>query len=182
MDDLAAYLLDIIQNSITARSNLILLSIEEKENLSIIIQDDGIGMSDVVLSQVTSPFYTTRTTRKVGLGLPLVKMLCEQTEGQFHLTSTEGLGTTLKLILNHRHIDMPPWGNLGEMIYTVSIHQDVSEFLFSLTSLHGTFSYRLSEVRRMFQETLATYDVMQGITTWINHEINTIRGITNEIT
>jgi hypothetical protein len=182
MDDLAAYLLDIIQNSITAQSNLIALSIEERENLSITIEDDGVGMSEKVLSQVTSPFYTTRTTRKVGLGLPLVKMLCEQTEGQFHLSSTEGLGTTLKMILNHKHIDMPPFGNLGEMIYTVSIHQDVSEFLFSFSSQEGKFSYRLSEVRRMFQETLATYDVMQGIIEWINNEINTIRGITNEIT
>jgi len=177
MDDLASYLLDIIQNSIAAQSNVILLSIEEREALTIIVEDDGIGMSDKVLSQVTSPYFTTRTTRKVGLGLPLVKMLCEQTEGQFHLSSTEGLGTTLKLMLNHRHIDMPPFGNLGEMIYTVSIHQDVSEFLFSYSGPFGKFTYKLSEVKRMFMETLTTYDVMQGIMSWINHEINTIRGI-----
>jgi hypothetical protein len=177
MDDLAAYLLDIIQNSIAAQSNLIALSIEEKNQLTIIVEDDGIGMSEKVLEQVTSPYFTTRTTRKVGLGLPLVKMLCEQTEGQFHLTSTEGLGTTLKLMLNHRHIDMPPFGNLGEMIYTVSIHQDVSEFLFSYIGPKGKFTYRLSEIKRMFLETLATFNVMQGIMSWINTEINTIRGI-----
>lgn len=177
MDDLAAYLLDIIQNSIAAQSNVIALSIEERDNLVIIIEDDGVGMSEHVLSQVTSPFYTTRTTRKVGLGLSFVKMLCEQTDGQFTLSSTEGLGTSLKLMMNHQHIDMPPFGNLGEMIYTVSIHQDVSEFLFSYTGPGGKFSYRLSEVRRMFQETLATFDVMQGIIEWINYEINTVRGI-----
>lgn len=176
MDDLAAYLLDIIQNSIVAQSNVIALSIEEREQLTIIIEDDGIGMSEKVLSQVTSPYYTTRTTRKVGLGLSFIKMLCEQTDGQFYLASTEGMGTTLKLILNHKHIDMPPFGDLGEMIYTVSIHQDVSEFLFSYTGPNGNFTYRLSEVRSMFLETLTTFDVMQGIMSWINYEINTIRG------
>lgn len=176
MDDLASYLLDIIQNSIAAQSDLITISIEEKENLSIVIEDDGIGMSDDMLKKVTSPFFTTRTTRKVGLGLPLVKMLCEQTDGQFHLSSTEGLGTTLKLVMNHHHIDMPPFGNLGEMIYTVSIHQDVHEFLFSYQGPHGWFRYRLSEARRIFEETLTTYDVMQGVMSWINQEINHVRG------
>lgn len=176
MDDLANYLLDIIQNSIQARSTMIKLSIIEDEVLKIKIIDNGIGMSEKVLNQVTSPFYTTRTTRKVGLGLPLIKMLCEQTDGDFRIESTEGLGTSLYLMMHHHHIDMPPMGNLGEMIYTISIHQDVSEFIFTYEKNQKKYTYQLTEIRRILGETLTTYSVMQGLIEHINQEIELRRG------
>jgi hypothetical protein len=176
MDDLATYLLDIVQNSIQAKASMIQLSVVEEDELKIKVIDNGIGMSDTVLAQVTSPFYTTRTTRRVGLGLPLIKMLCEQTDGDFRLESTEGLGTSLYLMMHHHHIDMPPIGNLGEMIYTISIHQDVSEFIFTYESRQNKYTYQLSEIKRIFGQTLTTYSIMQGLIDHINQEIELRRG------
>lgn len=87
MDDLATYLYDLLQNSIAAKSKTIELSMIEDLNLTIIIKDDGKGIDEKDINHVTSPFYTTRTTRKVGLGLSFIKMLTEQTDGTFRIES-----------------------------------------------------------------------------------------------
>jgi anti-sigma regulatory factor (Ser/Thr protein kinase) len=176
MDDLATYLLDILQNSIKAQAKTITLDIETDQLMHIIISDDGIGIPKDKLELVTSPFYTTRTTRKVGLGLPLFKMLAEQTEGNFEIHSEVNIGTTLKLTLNDKHMDMPNIGNLGEMIYMMTIHQNPFEFIFTIKENNNSFTYTRSEILEMFKETIMDFEIMTGIKNWINNEIKNIRG------
>ena len=171
MDDLATYLLDILQNSITAHALVIQLSIDIEQDLRIEIKDNGKGMSPDILKKAITPFYTTRTTRKVGLGLPLLKMLCEETNGNFSIDSKENEGTHILMTLDYLHPDMPPLGDLGEMIYTISIHQDVDEFIFDFKYKNKVFNYKTSEMKKMFGETFNLYSIRQALIKWINQEI-----------
>ncbi|MBU1093456.1 MAG: ATP-binding protein [Firmicutes bacterium] len=177
MDDLALYLLDLIQNSIAVKSPIIECSITEGDMMSIIIKDNGIGMTKETLEKAISPFYTTRSTRKIGLGLPYIKMLAEQTEGQFEIHSEYQVGTELKIILNYHHLDMPPIGNLGEMVYLVSTHQDIQEFIFTYKKSDQEYEFVLSEVKEILGPTINQYSMMVALSNMINKEIENIRGV-----
>ena len=105
MKELSLNILDIAQNSLKAGANLVEISLNERNNiLTIVINDNGCGMSREVLQGVTNPFYTTRTTRKVGMGLPLLKLAAEQTGGSLEISSKhidkfpENHGTTVKTV------------------------------------------------------------------------------------
>jgi len=176
MDDLSLYLLDLTQNSINAQAKMIRLTIEFADKLLITLEDDGHGLSLEQLKVVDSPFYTTRKTRKVGLGLSLVKMLTEQTNGTFKIDSKENLGTTLYLSFEINHIDLPPLGNLGEMVYFVSINQSVVDFIFEFKNKDKTFIYHLKDVIEVFNNDLNNYQTMELLTNYINNQIEEIRG------
>lgn len=120
MPEIAMHIMDLVQNCITANAThiRILLGIDTlPDMLSVEIADDGKGMAPDFLENVTSPFTTTRTTRKVGLGIPLMKAGCEGAEGQFEIRSTQGVGTTLKGSYRLSNIDRPPLGD-----FTGTVH------------------------------------------------------------
>ena len=120
MNELSLYILDITQNSITADSKNVHLTITRsiKQNLLIIeIVDDGRGMDEETVKKVVDPFFTTRTTRKVGLGIPLFKELCELCEGNLTIDSKVGVGTLIKATFKLDSIDLPPLGNLVDTLY-----------------------------------------------------------------
>ena len=88
MTELSLNVLDIAQNCVKAKATLIEISVNantEKDDLTIIIKDNGYGMDEETVRKVTDPFYTTRTTRRVGLGIPLYKMAAEMTGGSFDI-------------------------------------------------------------------------------------------------
>lgn len=123
MKELSLHILDIAKNSVRAGARLIsILMCEENSRLTITIQDDGCGMSPETLEQVQNPFYTTRTTRSVGLGIPLYQMAAEQTGGSVKLRSVQESvspdrhGTTVTAVFDLSHIDCAP---LGDMVSTV---------------------------------------------------------------
>lgn len=117
MKDLSLHILDIAQNSITAGARHLDLTLtEEAGQIAFTVTDDGCGMSRALLEQVSDPFTTTRTTRKMGLGIPLLRMAAEQTGGSVEITSTEGAGTTLRAVFNAAHIDCPPPGDMGDTL------------------------------------------------------------------
>ena len=178
MDNLCTYLFDLIQNSIAAKSSFIELTILESDKLYITIKDNGHGMDNEEVHKAISPFYTTRKTREVGLGLSLIKMVTEQVEGTFNLTSVKHQGTTLELSFNHHHIDMPDIGDIGEMIYMISIHQDVTNFIFDYFKDEQNYHYDLKEIKDVFNSTLQSYSIMKGLIASINKEIETLRGKT----
>ncbi len=110
MEELSLHLLDLIQNSVKAGAIPISIIISEKANwLTIILEDDGCGMSEEFLQKVDSPFTTTRTTRKVGLGIPLFKQAALMAGGDFSITSKPGVGTRLKATFELDNIDREPW-------------------------------------------------------------------------
>ena len=123
MKELSLNILDVAKNSVTAGASNVLISLVTAADgwLTLTIKDDGCGMTDEVVRNVTDPFYTTRTTRKVGLGLPLLKLAAEQTGGALELCSStdkELHGTTLKATFDTKSIDFMP---IGDIVSTVCI-------------------------------------------------------------
>src|SRR5574344_2920494 len=99
MNDLALHILDIVQNSISAGALLIRIIVSEnliKDLLSITIEDNGKGMTEEQVSKLADPFFTSRTTRKVGMGIPLFKQSAEQSGGRLDIKSKVGIGTTIR--------------------------------------------------------------------------------------
>lgn len=145
MKDLSLHLLDIVQNSIAAQASRIdvILEVDLKfDYLALIISDNGKGMDAEFLQQITSPFTTSRTTRKVGLGIPLLMQNAERTGGNLEITSTVGRGTTLKATFHPNHIDCPPMGDLaGVAAQLICSFPSVS---FSFTFKNGTDEYTIT--------------------------------------
>ena len=115
-------ILDVAENSVRAAANLVQITVDEqpsKDLLTIIIDDNGCGMTEEQLSMVSDPFYTTRTTRKVGLGIPFFRMAAELTGGHLSIQSKPGLGTVVTAQFVLSSIDLMPLGNINETIFTL---------------------------------------------------------------
>ncbi|MGI5824051.1 MAG: ATP-binding protein [Bacillota bacterium] len=129
MKELSLNILDIAKNSTKAQAGKVEITLEENTEtgfLTIIIKDDGCGMSREFLEKVSDPFTTTRTTRKVGLGLPLFKLAAEQAGGWLKIESEEGVGTTVTAAFELNNIDRMPVGDLpGTFVTLVQGDPDV---------------------------------------------------------
>lgn len=122
MEELSQNILDIAMNSVAVKAPNINIRITEdtaNSTLLISIADDGPGMSEEMVARVTDPFCTTRTTRRVGLGIPFFKMQAEMTGGDFEIDSKLGIGTTVTASFHTDHIDFIPIGNLPETMMTL---------------------------------------------------------------
>ena len=126
MKELSLNILDIAQNSIKANASLLEILLEEtNETLRITITDNGCGMTPEILARVTDPFCTTRTTRKVGMGLPLFKMEAEQTGGNLEISSKsiadypDSHGTKVSALFFKNHIDFTPLGDVISTVITI---------------------------------------------------------------
>ena len=128
MQELSLNILDIAQNSIVANATLIEIGVAVDENdfLAITVRDNGKGMDQETVENVINPFFTSRTTRKVGLGVPFFKQAAEDTGGSFHIESQVGIGTTIKAVFDTNNIDYTP---LGEVWDTVAILIQMNENL-----------------------------------------------------
>jgi len=116
MNDLSLHIIDIIQNSLSAGAGIIKLTVEEdipRDSLVIIIEDNGRGMTKEVAERLEDPFYTTRTTRRVGMGIPLFKQSALQSGGGLSITSEVGKGTVVRAWFVHSNIDRPPLGDIA---------------------------------------------------------------------
>lgn len=124
MRELALHLLDIAENSVAAKAHVVQIRVVEDnlaDRLILCVEDDGKGMDAITVAQVTDPFYTTRTTRKVGLGIPLLKEAAEACNGWLEISSTPGKGTQLIVEFQRSHIDRMPLGDLARTFYTLAV-------------------------------------------------------------
>ena len=115
MREISLHIMDIIENGIGAGADLIHLFIEEdhkKNLLSVTIVDNGRGIPEALLEKVADPFFTTRSTRRVGLGLSLLREATRRCEGDFDIESREGKGTRVSATFRMDHIDLAPMGDL----------------------------------------------------------------------
>jgi len=120
MKQLSENILDITMNSVRAGSPLTDITVKEEGSmLTLVINDRGCGMTPEQVANVTDPFFTTRTTRKVGLGLPFLKMEAELTGGSFSIESTVGVGTCVTASFDMSHIDSIPLGDMPETVMTI---------------------------------------------------------------
>ena len=122
MLELSLNVLDIAQNSIAAGATRVLLSVQEdtaNDRLTLTVADNGCGMTLQQLARVRDPFFTTRTTRKVGMGIPLFRMAAETAGGTFDIQSEKGNGTTVTAVFGLRHIDRMPLGDMAGTVATL---------------------------------------------------------------
>ena len=146
MREIALHILDIAENSISAGADRIRISINEnlKDDLLMIeIEDNGKGMDAATLARVTDPFVTSRSTRKVGLGLPFFKAAAEACEGGLAIQSEPGKGTTVTVRFKHSHIDRMPLGDLCSTLLTLII---------GTPDVHWLFEYRKNEETFVFDD------------------------------
>ena len=150
MKELSLNILDIAKNSVTAGATLIRVRVEElSDRLTISVSDNGCGMTPEFLARVVDPFTTTRTTRKVGLGIPLLQMEARQAGGDLTITSQVGVGTTTTAWFDPGNIDMPPLGDLISSILTLI--QGSPEIDWEFTHAVGEQAYTLDtrEIREI---------------------------------
>lgn len=144
MRELALHILDIAENSISAGADQIKISVSEHfddDRLMISIEDNGKGMDQETLSRITDPFITSRTTRKVGLGIPFLKAAAEACNGSFDIQSTPGVGTTVQAAFKHSHIDRMPLGDISGTLQTLIIGTPEVNWVFEYQSDQNRFVF-----------------------------------------
>jgi hypothetical protein len=147
MNDLSLHVMDILQNSVVVGATRVWLTVEEDraaDLLRIVIADNGRGMTPGQVARLDDPFFTSRTTRRVGMGIPLFRQTAEQSGGMLRVESTPGRGTTVEATFGWSNIDRPPLGNIANtLILTVAAHPGIE---FTFTYRHGSGEYRFDTV------------------------------------
>ena len=180
MKEISLNILDIAENSVKAKASLteILIS-EEGDRLTLTIKDDGCGMDEQTVRSVIDPFYTTRKTRSVGLGIPLLKLACEQTGGSLSIESSvneSDHGTTVRAIFFKNHIDFIPLGDVTSSIVTLIQGHPDTDFLFRHTTDGGEVSLDTREIRAVLEDVpLDTYEVICWIRSSIEEQYDEIK-------
>jgi len=155
MTELSLHILDIVQNSIVAKASLINIIIDENlknDELMIQIIDNGNGMNQDELKRATDPFYTTRTTRKVGLGLSLFKQAAIRCSGSFTLESEPKIGTKIKATMQHSHIDRQPLGDIAGVIALLASSNPSVDFIYKHSTKQGEYIFDTREIKAQLSE------------------------------
>ena len=180
MRDISLHLSDIVQNSITARASRvdIRFDLDERKVLTVTVRDDGCGMSPELLERVQSPFATTRTTRKVGLGIPLLAQNARLSGGDVRISSAVGEGTVIEASFHTDSIDCLPVGDLAETMATLVLsNPDRPDFNLTCTSPEGEMQFSTGEIRAALDGvSLAEPEVYQWILASLKEEIEPILG------
>lgn len=171
MQDLSLHVLDIAENSTRAGATLVEIKIVEDieaNQLRLIIKDNGKGIEKEQLKSVQNPFYTTRTTRRVGLGIPLLKQNCERTGGTLILDSQVGIGTCLRATMQYAHIDRLPIGNMVSTLMTlIRAHPDI-DWVYTHQKEDKSIKLDTREIKEILKEVpINQPEVLQ----WLKHYI-----------
>lgn len=181
MTELSLHILDIAQNSIKAGADTVEIFIDEnvKENLlTITIKDNGCGMDEEFLRDVVNPFKTTRTTRKVGMGLSLLKSACELTGGSLSISSEVGEGTEVKACFVYDSIDRQPVGNMASTITALIGANEKMNFLYHHKFCDKSFEFSTAEIKKVLGDEvpLSEIDVLKWIEEYINENLEFLYG------
>lgn len=173
MKDLSLHVMDILQNSTRAGATKIELNIVEnttEDIYSLQFIDNGCGMDEETVQKVIDPFFTTRTVRKVGLGLPLIKQNAERTGGSFQIKSELGKGTTVNVVFAHENIDRPTLGDIaGTIVLTAS----------AFPNIHFVYRHQRDEKKYVF-DTDEVNEALDGMSIQDPEIIQYLREMINE--
>ena len=183
MKELSLNILDITENSTKAEATLVKIEISEFENqLSIRVTDNGTGMNEETLLSVANPFYTTRTTRKVGMGIPLFRLAAEQTGGSLTISSRHisdhptDHGTSVLASFNKQHIDFTPLGDIVSTIVTLIQGHPSIDFCFTHDYFGQAISLDTREIRNVLGDIpLDTYEVLQWVKENLSEQYSEIK-------
>ena len=151
--DLSLNILDIVQNSVSARASLIEITVNisnAEDTLTVVIKDNGCGMTDSELMKVVDPFYTTGKFKSVGLGVPFFKMAAQLSGGRFEINSKKGQGTEVIAVFVLSSIDRMPLGNMTETIMSVVKANRNTDIVYSYTVDSKGFVFDTRQIRKIF--------------------------------
>ncbi len=183
--DISLHIHDLTENSIAAGARFVSIKlVAENGMLTLEIGDNGKGMSPEMLSRVEDPFTTSRTERKVGMGIPFFKLACEQTGGDFKITSEPGKGTELKGRFVIDNIDRLPLGDIGETVGMLIYESPELHYIVTLKSSDDEFVFDTDEVHEQLEGTpINDFEIVQWIKEYINEGVSNIfGGVLDEIT
>lgn len=167
MKDLSMNVLDITQNSISAGAKKIYITVNENilnNILTITIADNGCGMSEDILRIVKNPFTTSRNTRKVGLGIPMLDQTCSMCGGNLDIKSEPLKGTTIIATMEYNNLDRPPLGNISEAIYILIITNTLISFKYTHTYNNNIYVLDTDEIHEILGDVPFTEpDIMEWI-------------------
>ena len=180
MRELSLNILDIAQNSLSAGAGLVTLTVDEDsgaDSLTLRVEDDGRGMDADTLQRVRDPFYTTRTTRKVGMGIPLFRMAAEMTGGSLDIVSEPGKGTAVTASFSLSHIDRMPLGDMaGTVTAPIRLNPGV-DFVYRHTGDGRSFEMDTRELRAQLGDVpLSEPDVMEWIDGYLREQEDSLGG------
>jgi anti-sigma regulatory factor (Ser/Thr protein kinase) len=181
MFELALHILDLVQNSVAAGATLVTITVHldtGSDTLTIVISDDGCGMDEELLRRVESPFATTRTTRKVGLGIPMFKQCAQMCGGTFQIQSTRGVGTVLTATFQASHVDLPPLGDLtGTMLSLVVGSPEKPDFVLRYSADGRLFEFDTRPIREALGGMpLSGSEILSWITEYLAEGIAQVQG------
>ena len=182
MQELSLNILDVAENSVRAGATLTTILVDEQPQqdlLTIQIADNGCGMSEEQVQRVTDPFFTTRTTRKVGLGVPLLKMAAELAGGSFSIRSKLGEGTTTTATFQLGHIDRMPLGDVAATICTLVQCNPEIDFVYTYRRGEREFSADTRQFRQILGDVpFDTPEVSDYIREYLNeNKLDTDGGV-----
>ena len=180
MKELSLNVLDVAKNSVTAGAKVIEISLitDDRGILTLTIKDDGCGMSEETVKNVTDPFYTTRTTRKVGLGLPLLRLAAEQTGGYLKISSSKQEdchGTTVEATFDTASIDFTPVGDIVSTICILIAGSPEIDFVFTDKTPEREVALNTAELREVLGDGISLAE--PEIQIWISEYLKEQYGI-----
>lgn len=179
MKTISDHVLDIAQNALEAKATLIdIIIIENKfdDIYMLSINDNGCGMNEKILQLAENPFFTTRTSRKVGLGIPLLKQNATASNGTFKLSSDEGKGTSIKAVFQLSNIDRPPTGDIWNSVFLLLVGNPEIHYKYTHTTDKGTFAIDSVELRTLLEGiSLQQGDVRKAFIELIKNNLEDIK-------
>jgi len=169
--ELSLHLLDVIENAVEAEASRIRVRIEENMDadlLTIEIVDNGRGMSRELLQKVLNPFYTTRHTRHVGLGLPLFSEAARRCDGNLVIQSEPGKGTHVRATFRHSHVDRAPLGDIPSALLAILLSEHPVDLDYSHRVGDRDFQFDTAEIRRELGDVPMTHPRIRD---WLFQEL-----------
>lgn len=178
MKELSLHILDLAENSVKAEATKINISIfedTERDLLTIDLEDNGRGMDEELLKKVEDPFVTSRTTRKVGLGIPLMKAAALRCEGDFKIFSEIGKGTKVTSVFKYGHIDRAPLGDIGQTIISLINANKNLEIVYKHSYNGNCFVFDTKEIKNILGDVpINDAHIMLWIKDYINENVRNL--------
>jgi hypothetical protein len=180
MHELSLHVLDLVENSTGAGADRVTVTVEEdpyRDEMRICIEDNGRGMDSAMVSRIRDPFVTTRTTRKVGLGLSLMDMTTRMCDGNLRIESALGVGTTVDATWRLSHLDRPPLGNMAATLKTILIMNPDIHFLYCHTVGERSFILDSGEISKALGDLPLTQpEVLEWLDGYLKENLSILYG------
>jgi signal transduction histidine kinase len=175
MEDLSLHILDIVENSVAANADTIEIRITEnlkKDLLTLEVIDNGVGMDEETVEKVFDPFYTSKTVRRFGLGIPLLSESAKEANGKLVITSKKGKGTKIRADFQHSHIDRKPLGDISQTIITLIMGSPEINLVYIHVKNSHSFRFDTEKIKTQIGD--SPINCLQGIRT-IREELKKIQ-------